>query len=132
MMTHGSFAMNSASSLAEIRTSVMAASPFYKCKFWLGRKTSHVRQHLAQLLGGGRNDGDEIGFAKPTLGTVAHEIATRAAVEHGGMRGRDARFTGAQPKRDHLAPVVFLLVVGVGRERHRFAFELGEQFLEVD
>src|ERR1700727_2355478 len=110
-MTHGSFAMNSASSLAEIRTSVMAASPFLQVQVLVGSKTSHVRQHLPQLLGGGRNDGDEVRFAKPALGTVAHEIAARAAVEHGGMGGRDARFTGAQPKRDHLAPVVFLFVI---------------------
>src|ERR1700761_514810 len=130
MMTHGSFAENSASSLAEIRTSVMAASPVYGCESWLGSRTSHVRQHLAQLLGGGRYDGDEIGFAKPALGAVAHQVAARAAMKHRGMCSSDACVARTQAQRDHLAPVAVLFVVGIGGERHRLFFKLGEQLLE--
>src|ERR1700689_327320 len=96
MTTHGSLPVSSASSLAEIRTSVMAASPVFGG--W-GSKTSHVRQHLSQLLGGGRNDGNEIGFARPALGGVALQVTARAAMEHGGMRCGDAGLTRTQPKR---------------------------------
>ena len=35
-------------------------------------------QHLAKLLGGWRNDGDEIGFAEPALGAMALEVTARA------------------------------------------------------
>src|SRR6266851_343906 len=48
---------------------------------------SIARQHLAKLLGGGGDDGDEIGFAEPALGAVALEVAARAAMEHRGLRG---------------------------------------------
>src|ERR1700761_62984 len=109
--THGSFAMNSASSLAEIRTSVMAASPVFEVQVGRGRN-SHVRQHFPQLLGGGRHDGDEVGFAEPALRTVAHQVAARAAVEHRRMRRRDARLARTQAQGDDLAPVALLLVVG--------------------
>ena len=46
-------------------------------------------QHLAKLLGGGRDDGDEIGFAKPALGAMALQVAARPTMKHRGMRGRD-------------------------------------------
>src|ERR1700730_2308947 len=96
MTTQGSFFKNSASSLAEIRTSVMAGlSCFGGC--WLGSIRNPLVlvacQHLAKLLGGGSDDGDEIGFAKPALGAMALQVAARAAVEHRRMRSRDAGVT---------------------------------------
>src|SRR6201987_2053919 len=131
-MTHGSLVTSSASSLAEIRTSVMAASPVLCCDPAVWSKTSHVCQHLAQLLGGGRDDGDEIGFSEPALGAVAPQVTASAAVEHGRVRSRHARFACAQPKGDNLAPITFVFVVGIARQRHRFRFKLSKQFLEID
>src|SRR5260364_289414 len=130
MMTHGSFLTSSASSPAVIRTSVMAASPvawllvlvvpnlfehdlFGKPVPAFPDHASAVRQHLAQLLGGGRDDGDEIGFAKPALGAVAHQVAARAAMEHRRMRDRDAGIADAQPQRDDPAPVAVIAIVGI-------------------
>src|SRR6266481_5667511 len=101
MMTHGSLDTSSASSPAEIRTSVMAASPVLWWKLGSIRSPSQnscVRQHLAQLLGCGRDNGDKIGFSKPSLGAMAHEVTARAAMEHRRMRGRDAGVAGAQTK----------------------------------
>src|SRR6185369_15024680 len=55
---------------------------FYGC--WLGRSEIPLvlvaGQHLAKLLGGGGDDGDEIGFAEPALGAMALEVTARAAM----------------------------------------------------
>ena len=62
-------------------------------------------QHLAKLLGGGGDDGDEIGFAQPALGAMALQVTARAAMEHCRMRGRDAGVAEAQPQRHDAAPI---------------------------
>src|SRR6185369_5169104 len=98
MMTHGSFVRNSASSPAVIRTSVMAG---LSCCVVAGLVETEIPsalvagQHLAKLLGGGRDDGDEIGFAKPALRAMALQVAARTAMEHRRMRGGDAGVTRA-------------------------------------
>src|SRR3954469_23454478 len=100
MMTLGSFVRNSASSPAVIRTSVMAGLSCFMVAGW-GRSEIPLvlvaGQHLAKLLGGGGDDGDEIGFAQPALGTVALQVAARAAMEHRRMRSRAPR-KGAPPQ----------------------------------
>src|ERR1035438_6060062 len=117
MTTHGSFFKRSASSLAEIRTSVMAG---LSCS-WVevlvevrvdpkillasSVRNSNVLQHLAELLGGGRDDGDEIGFAQAALHAVALEVAARAAMKHRRMRSRDAGIAKPQAQRQDAAPI---------------------------
>src|SRR2546429_9738744 len=130
MMTLGSFFKNSASSPAVIRTSVMAASPVFVVAVRVEQKPllrSALGKHLAKWLGGGRDDGNEIGFAKPALGTVTPEVTARAAMEHRRMRGRDAGISQPQPKRDDAAPIAVIRVVGIARQRHGFLLELGVQ-----
>src|SRR3954467_8975453 len=104
MMTHGSFVRNSASSPAVIRTSVMAGLSCFVVAGW-GRSEIPLvlvaGQHLAKLLGGGGDDGDEIGFAKPALGAMALQVAARPAMEHRRMRGRDAGVAEPPAKRDN-------------------------------
>src|SRR5882757_7672030 len=131
MMTHGSLAMSPASSPAVIRTSVMAASPVYGCSLGGPELPSRLRQHLAQLLGGGRHDGDEIGLAQPPLGAMTLEVAARAAMEHRRMRHRDAGIADPQPQRDDPAPVAVVGVVGIVRQRHRLLLELGMELAEL-
>src|SRR6266849_7324788 len=86
MITHGSLDTSSASSPAEIRTSVMAGLSFSvvgsqgrseilflnSSLFW----NSSFGQHLAKLLGGRSDDGDEVGLAKPALGAIRSEEHT--------------------------------------------------------
>src|ERR1700751_5610789 len=105
MTTHGSVLRSPASSLAVISTSVIGSLSVEVVGGlgWTG--ASRLRQHLAQLFGGGGDDGDEVGLAKPALRAMALEITARAAVEHRRMRGCDAGVACAQPKRDHPAPV---------------------------
>src|SRR3954466_12070331 len=105
MTTQGSFLTRSASSPAVIRTSVMAGLSCLWLRSGSNRNLfrdhpiSRIRQHLAQLLGGGRDDGDEIGLAKPALGAMAFEVSARAAMEHRRMRGGDGGIAHAQPER---------------------------------
>src|SRR5436190_15213174 len=108
MMTPGSCLRNSASSPAVIRTSVMAGLSCFVVAGWVESEIPLVLvagQHLAKLLGGGGDDGDEIRLAEPALRTMALQVAPRAAMEHRRMRGRDAGVTEAQPQR-HSAPPV--------------------------
>ncbi|OIQ66473.1 hypothetical protein GALL_519560 [mine drainage metagenome] len=53
-------------------------------------------------------------------------------MEHRRVCGRDACVAGAQSKRDDLAPIAVLRIVGIRCQSHRFCFNLGKQFLEVD
>src|SRR4051794_34412788 len=121
MMTHGSVLRNSASSPAVIRTSVMAGLSCCVVAGWSVRNPSAfvAGQHLAKLLGGGGDDGDEIGFAKPPLGAMALQVAARAAMEHCRMRRRDAGIAEAQPQRNDTAPIDVVGIVGIVGERHR-------------
>src|SRR3989442_5959330 len=121
MMTLGSFVRNSASSPAVMRTSVMAGLSCFVVAGWsVGNPLVLVAgQHLAKLLGGGGDDGDEIGLAEPALGAVALQVAARAAMEHRRMRGRDAGVARAQPQRNHAPPVAVVGIVGIARQRHR-------------
>src|SRR5882724_1959117 len=125
MTTLGSFFKNSASSPAEISTSVMAGLSCFVVASWGRSEILWVRlvliscQHLAKLLGGGGDDGDEIGFAKPALGAMALQIAARAAMEHRRMRGRDAGVAETKPQRHDAAPVAVVSIVGIARQRHR-------------
>src|ERR1700676_892629 len=141
MITHGSLDASSASSPAEIRTSVMAGLSFSVVTSQ-GRSeilflnsslvwNSGFGQHLAKLLGGRRDDGDEIGLAQPALGAMAPEIAARAAMKHRRMRGRDAGLADVQPERNHAAPIVGAGVEGVTRELHGFRFKIGKQCPKV-
>src|SRR5262249_27992618 len=131
-MTHGSFLTSSASSLAEISTSVIG-SLSVEVVGGLGwtLETSGLRQYLAKLLGGRRDDGDEIGLAEPSLRAMALDITARAAVEHRGMRGGDTGISGTQTKRDDLAPIGVVAVVGIARQHHGLALQLAEQLLEL-
>src|SRR6266702_5810406 len=136
MTTHGSFLRSSVSSPAVISTSVMAG---LSCS-WVAVRVepkilffrSVAGQHLAQLLGGGRDDGDEIGFAEPALGAMAPQVAARAAMEHRRVRRRDAAISKPQSERDDAAPIAVVGIVGIARQRHRFLFELGMQFAKLD
>src|SRR5215213_344184 len=107
MTTHGSFVRNSASSPAVIRTSVMAGLSCCVVAGWSIKDPSAfvAGQHLAKLLGGGGDDGDEIGFAQPALGAMAPQVPARAAMEHCCMRRRDAGIAEAQPQRHDTAPI---------------------------
>src|SRR3989442_2649682 len=127
MMTLGSFVRNSASSPAVMRTSVMAGLSCFVVAGWsVGNPLVLVaRQHLAKLLGGGGDDGDEIGFAEPALDAMALQVAARAAMEHRRMRSRDAGVAKAQPQRHDTAPIAVVGAVRIARERHRLLLELG-------
>src|ERR1700682_685744 len=48
----------------------------------------HLGEHLLQLLGRRRHDGDEVGFAQAPLGRRGRHVAARAAMEHRGVRRR--------------------------------------------
>src|SRR2546430_17359315 len=92
MMTHGSFLRNSASSPAVIRTSVMAGLSCFMVAGWVESEIPLVLvsgQHLAKLLGGGGDDGDEISFAGPALGAMALQVAAPPAMGHPRIRSRD-------------------------------------------
>src|SRR6478736_324107 len=132
MITHGSFLISSARSLAVIRTSVMAG---LSCCGWCSRgesdAASELRQHLAKLLCGGGDDGDEIGFAKPALDAMTPEVAARAAMKHRRMRGRDRGVAKAQAQRHNAAPVAVVGVVGITSQRHRLLLEFGVQLPEL-
>src|SRR6266568_7723219 len=134
MTTHGSFLRNSASSPAVVSTSVMAG---LSCS-WVAVRVepkilfSIAGQHLAKLLGGRRDDGDEIGFAEPALGAMALQVTARAAVEHRRVRRRDAGVAKPQAKRDDAAPIAVIGIVGIARQRHRFLLELGMQFAKLN
>src|SRR6478736_2911860 len=132
MITHGSFLISSARSLAVIRTSVMAG---LSCCGWCSRgesdAASELRQHLAKLLCGGGDDGDEIGFAKPALGAVALQVTARAAMEHRRVRGCDGSVAEAQAQRDDAAPETVIGVIGIGGERHRLFLEFGIELAEL-
>src|ERR1700733_16299255 len=100
MITQGSLAVRSASSLAVIRTSVMAGLSCSVVEGWGRSKNSFfktqvqisdVLEHLAKLLGGRSDDGDEVGLAKPALGAMALQIAAGAAVKHRPPAGEGRR-----------------------------------------
>src|SRR5947208_14193710 len=134
MMTQGSFLRNSASSPAVIRTSVMAGLSCSMVAGWVESEIPSVLiagQHLAKLLGGGGDDGDEIGFAQPALRAMALQVAARAAMEHRRMRGRDAGIAEAQAKRDDAAPIAVVGIIGVACQRHRLFLELGIELAEL-
>src|ERR1700741_1734856 len=142
MTTHGSFARRSVSSPAVISTSVMAGlscSLVYSSWVAVGGRTekssllnSVAGQHLAKLLGGGRDDRDEIGFAQPALGAMALQIAARAAMEHRRMRGRATGVAKPQSKRDDATPITVVGIVGIARQRHRLLLELRMQFAKLN
>src|SRR5882762_4807905 len=92
---------------------------------------SGVLQHLAKLLGGRSDDGDEVGLAKPALGAMALQVAAGSAMKHRRMSGRDARLAGFQPKRDDAAPIAVVGVERVGCKFHRLRFKIGSQLTEV-
>src|SRR5438270_14060249 len=118
MTTHGSFFKRSASSLAEIRTSVMAGlSCFLGLQLWsirnpvgAGAEHSGVLQHLAELLGGGRDDGDEVGLAQATLDAVTFQVAARAAMKHRRMCGGDAGLAQPQAQCHDAAPIAVFCI----------------------
>src|SRR6185436_1852078 len=108
MTTHGSFLRNSASSPAVIRTSVMAGLSCCVVAGWCRNGNPLVLvtgQHLAKLLGSGRNDRNKISFAKPALRAVALQVAAGAAMEHRRVRGGDAGVAEPQPQRHHAPPI---------------------------
>src|SRR5882672_12580564 len=117
MTTHGSFFRSSVSSPAVINTSVMAGLSCFWVAVRVEREILCLRsiagQHLAKLLGGGRDDGDEIGFAKPALGAMALQVAARAAMKHRRMRGRDAGVAKPQAERYDAAPIAVICIVGI-------------------
>src|SRR3989442_12255968 len=127
MMTLGSFVRNSASSPAVMRTSVMAGLSCFVVAGWsVGNPLVLVaRQHLAKLLGGGGDDGDEIGFAKPALGAMALEVTARATMEQRRARGRDAGIAEPHPKCDAAPPIAYVGIVGIACHRHRLRLEPG-------
>src|SRR6476660_4038108 len=134
MMTHGSFLRNSASSPAVIRTSVMAGLSCFVVAGWVETEIPLALvagQHLAKLLGGGGDDGDEIGFAEPALRAMAFEVTARAAMEHRRMRGRDAGVAEAQAKRYDAPPIAVVGIIGIARQRHRLLLELGMELAEL-
>src|SRR6266436_5201689 len=134
MTTHGSFFKRSASSLAKIRTSVMAGLSCFWVAVWVEPKillASRLREHLAELLGGGRDDRDEIGLAQPALDAVTPEVAARAAMKHRRMRGSDAGVAEPQAQRQDAAPIAVLRIEGIARQRHGLGFEIGEQIPEL-
>src|SRR5437899_9383405 len=134
MMTHGSFLRNSASSPAVIRTSVMAGLSCFMVAGWVESEIPLVLvagQHLAKLLGGGGDDGDEIRFAEPALRAMALQVAARAAMKHRRMRSRDAGVARAQAKRHHAPPIAVVGIVGIAGERHRLLLEFGMQFTKL-
>src|SRR5260370_41839473 len=92
---------------------------------------SAVLQHLAKLLGGRSDDGDEVGLPKPALGTMALQIAAGSAMKHRRMSGRDARIAGLQAKRDDAAPIAVVGDERLGRKFHRLRFKIGSQLKEV-
>src|SRR6185369_14443472 len=134
MMTHGSCLRNSASSPAVIRTSVMAGLSCFVVAGWVETDillALVAGKHLAKLLGGGSDDGDEIGFAEPALGAMALEVAARAAMEHRRMRRRDAGVANPQPQRDDAPPIAVIGIIGIARQPHRFLLELGMQLAKL-
>src|SRR4051812_46939158 len=134
MMTLGSFLRNSASSPAVIRTSVMAGLSCFVVAGWVETEIPLALvagQHLAKLLGGGSDDGDEIGFAEPALGAMALEITARAAMEHRRMRGRDAGVAEPQAKGYDATPIAVVGIIGVACQRHRLLLELGMEFAKL-
>src|SRR6267142_2551684 len=134
MTTLGSFLRNSASSPAVIRTSVMAGLSCFVVAGW-GRSEIPLvlvaGQHLAKLLGGGRDDGDEIGLAKPALRTMALQVTARAAMEHRRMRGCDTGVAEPQTQRDDASPIAVVGIIGIARQRHRLLLELGMELAEL-
>src|ERR1700681_1821844 len=109
MITHGDLDARSASSPAEIRTSVMAGlscsvvggrvDPKSFCKAHI--QNSGFLQHLAKLLGCRRYDGDEVGLAKPALGAMALQVTARGTMQHRCVRGSDRGLADLQPKLDN-------------------------------
>src|ERR1700710_3109108 len=102
MTTLGSFFKNSASSPAEISTSVMAGLSCYVVASGGAIRNPLVliaSQHLAKLLGGGGDQGDEIGLPQPALCEMALKVAAPAGMEHRRMRGGDAGITETKPQR---------------------------------
>ena len=89
-------------------------------------------QHLAKLLGGGSDDGDEIGLAKPALDAVALQVTARPAMKHRRMRGCDARVAEPQTQRDDAPPIAVIGIIGIARQRHRFLLELGMELAELN
>src|ERR1700680_4033221 len=136
MITHGSLEVRSASSPAEIRTSVMAGLSFFTVAVRVDPKTCSkltcasslfqvhlqnlrgVLQHLAKLLGGGGDDRDEVSLAQPALGAMALDVTAGAAMKHRRMRGGDAGLADVQAKRHDPTPVVVGGVERVARQRH--------------
>src|SRR3984957_11779541 len=140
MITQGSLAVRSASSLAVIRTSVMAGLSCSVVEGW-GRsknsffksqvQNSDVLEHLAKLLGGRSDDGDEVGLAKPALGAMALQIAARAAVKHRRVRGGDAGIARLQAKVDDAAPIAVIRVERIARQRHGLGLDIRKQTPKV-
>src|SRR6266496_1041234 len=104
MITHGSLDVSSASSPAEIRTSVMSGLSCLVVAVRVDPKSfsknsgqdSNVCQHLAKLFGCRGYDCDEIGLAEPALDAMALEVTARSAMKHRRMSGSDACFADVQ------------------------------------
>src|SRR5450756_1136253 len=107
------------------------ASPVLWLRLGSNRNPSTIRQHLAKLLGGRRDDGNEVSLAQPALDAVAFEVAARSAMKHRRVRGGDTGLAEAQAKRQDAAPIAVVLVERVAREFHSFRFKIGKQFVKV-
>src|SRR6266567_4113682 len=119
MITHGSLDMSSASSPAESERPSCQASPVWWWQLGSIRnpfQNSRIRQHLAKLLGCRSYDCDEVGLAESALDAMALQVATRAAMKHRRMSGRDACLADVQAKRQHAAPIAVVGVVRITRQ----------------
>src|SRR5260370_38227317 len=76
------------------------------------RLVRHVGEHLLELLYGSRDDGDEVGFAQPTLRGGGGDIASGAAMKHRGMRSGQSQRADRKPRLDHGPPIA---VTAAGR-----------------
>src|SRR6266581_7033192 len=94
-------------------------------------QNSAVLQHLAKLLGGRSDDGDEVGLPKPALGAMALQVTAGSAMKHRRMGGRDTRLASLQAKRDDAAPVAVVGAERVGCKFHRLRFKIGSQLTEI-
>src|SRR5258706_10662319 len=134
MITHGSLDVSSASSPAEIRTSVMSGLSCLVVAVRVDPKSfqnSRIRQHFAKLFGCRGYDCDEVGLAEPALDAMALEVTARAAMKHRRMSGRDACLADVQAKRQHTPPIAVVGVVGITRQFHGFQFKIRKQIPEV-
>jgi hypothetical protein len=65
-------------------------------------------------------------------GTMAHEIAARAAMKHRRMAGGDAGIARLQAQVDDTAPIIVVFVERIARQFHRPGFEIRKQVPEID